>query len=175
MLGLVGCAGSADGKVAGHSLAVADAIFDTLKEDGKNVGLIVIMADKPNICDSLKANRQPKGATFMQLTLLRITDSEVLAPDVADYTVKEGLGAFTSKGNNAAVEFVRQDSSCATTISGNAGDGKSGLIKLTNLKAETGGTANATFDITFGDGNLKGGFNAQYCDLSSLSNSPNCE
>jgi len=175
MMVLVGCAGSADGKVAGHSLAVADAIFGTLKDtSGKNAGLLVVMADKPNLCDSLKANRRPKGATFVQFTLLRVSDNnEYLAPDVAEFTVKEGLAVF-GKGNNASVEFDRQDSSCATTIGGSAGAGKSGLIKLTNVKAETGGSANATFDVTFGDGSLKGAFNATYCNLESLDR-PNCE
>jgi hypothetical protein len=176
MMVLVGCAGSADGKVAGHSLSVADAIFGTYKDDnGKNLGLQVYLADKPNLCDSLKANRQPKGGTAISFFLIRIGDNDVLAPDAVEYTVKEGLSVFTSKGNNASVSFDRQDSSCASTITNSAGAGKSGLIKLTNVKAETGGTANATFDVTFGDGSMKGSFNATYCDLQSLSDNPNCE
>jgi hypothetical protein len=176
MMGLVGCAGSADGKVAGHSLAVADAIFGTLKDDnGKTLGLQVIMADKPNLCDKLKANRQPKEAVSLSFLLIRIGDNDVLAPDAVEYTVKSGLEPYTTKGNNAAAGFERENSSCESTIDGSAKAGRSGLIKVTNLKAETGGTANATFDVTFGDGSLKGNFNATFCDLSSLTSRPNCE
>lgn len=174
-VGMVGCAGSAEGKVAGHNLAVADAIFGVQKDsDGKNNILFVVLADKPNLCDSLKANRTPKGATSLSLGMFRIADLKLLAPDVGEYTVRTGADAF-SNGNTASPTFSRQDSSCADTISNNAGDGKSGLIKLTNLKAETGGSANGTFDITFGDGNLKGSFNASYCDLAQLTDNPNCE
>lgn len=175
-VGMVGCAGSAEGKVAGYNLAVADAIFGTYKDDdGKNIGVQLIMADKANLCESLKANRKPKGATYLSLAMLRIGDDGVLAPDAVDYTVKEGLEPFLTKGNNASATFTREDSSCSSTITGSAGGGKSGLIKVTNLKAETGGTATATFDITFGDGSLKGSFNAQYCDLAALTDNPNCE
>lgn len=174
-VGMVGCAGSADGKVAGHSLAVSDAIFGLLKDNsGKNIGLQVILADKPNLCDTAKANRRPKSATALSFLLVRIGDTEVLAPDAVDYTVREGFDFFTTKGNNAAVDFEREDSSCASTIGGSAGTGKSGLVKVTNVKAEAGGSANATFDVTFGDGSLKGSFNATYCDLSAYNN-PNCE
>ncbi len=175
-VGMVGCAGSADGKVAGHNLAVADAIFGTYKgNDGKNLGVQVYLSDKPNLCDSLKANRKQKGATSLSFFLIRIGDADVLAPDAVDYTVRTGLDAFTTKGNNAYAGFDREDSSCASTINDSAGGGKSGLIKVSNVKPEAGGTANATFDVTFGDGSLKGSFNAQYCDLASLTNNPNCE
>lgn len=174
-VGMVGCAGSADGTVAGHKLAVADAIFGVQKDsDGKNTFLLVALSDKANLCDSLKANRQPKSATTLSLGMFRVADLKLLAPDVGDYAVRTGTDAF-SNGNTASPTFSRQDSSCANTISGNAGDGKSGIIKLTNLKAETGGTANGTFDITFGDGSLKGSFNATYCDLAQLTDNPNCE
>lgn len=173
MTGLVGCAGSAEGKVAGHNLAVADAIFGVTKDDdGKNNFLLVAMSDQPNLCDKFKANRRPKGATSLTFVMYRIADLKLLAPDQGEYTVTSD--AF-SNGNKASVTFSREDSSCADTISNNAGNGKSGLIKLTNLKAETGGTANGTFDVTFGDGSLKGGFNATYCDLSQLTDNPNCE
>ena len=175
-VGMVGCAGSADGKVAGYTLAVADAVFGVQKDsDGKNNLLTVILADKPGVCDKLKANRYPKEATFLQISLLRVGDSEFLAPDAADYTVREPSLSFLGKGNNGVAEFERQDSSCTSTIGGSAGVSKSGLVKLTNVKAETGGTANGTFDISFGDGSLKGSFNATFCDLASLTDNPSCE
>ncbi|MGV3625450.1 MAG: hypothetical protein ACO1OB_31860 [Archangium sp.] len=174
-VGMVGCAGSAEGKVAGHNLAVADAVFATLKDDdGKNLVMLLVMADKPNLCDGLKANRTPKEATSLTMQMVRVGGGEILAPDVGEYTVRDSLSI--NMGNNATADFGRQDSSCTDTVANSAGESKSGLIKITNLRAEKGGTANGTYDISFGDGALKGSFNASYCDINVLATgNPSCE
>jgi hypothetical protein len=175
MLALVGCAGSVNGQVGGVSLSVSDAIFAVLKDNsGKSTGLLVIMADKPKLCDSLKANREPKQATSLFLTMSRVTDTDTLAPDVGEYTVIEGFP--TKAGNYAYSSFARTDANCTNTLSSSTSGAKSGLIKVTNLKGETNGSANATFDITFGSGDkVTGNFNATYCDVSQIQNNPNCE
>jgi hypothetical protein len=166
-----------NGTVGGVSLSVADAIFAVLRDGtGKQAGLLVAMSDKPNICDSLKANRQPKSATALTMAFVRYNAQfETLAPDVGEYSVlsAEAPGA----GNFAAAVFSRSDANCTNTISNDASVAKSGLIKLTNLKAETNGTAVASFDMTFGAGDkVTGSFNARYCDIVSLSTTaPNCE
>lgn len=176
MVALVGCAGSVNGTVGGVQLSVADAIFAILKDDaGKSAGAIVVLSDKPKICDSLKANREPKTATTMYTTLFRFSATEALAPDVADYTVIDSNP--TSAGAYAFAGFSRTDSNCTNTLSASASSGKSGLVKLTAIKGETGGTASGTFDITFGAGDkVTGNFNASYCDITKLATTnPNCE
>lgn len=175
MVMLVGCSGSMSGQVAGHNLSVADAIFAVLKDNsGKSTGLLVVMADKPKICDSLKANREPKQSTALFLSMSRVTDTDTLAPDVGEYTVIEGFP--TKAGNYAYSTFSRSDANCDNTVAPSARDAKSGLVKLTNLKAEANGAANATFDITFGSGDkVTGNFNATYCDVTNIQTNPNCE
>lgn len=175
-VGMVGCAGSVSGTVAGNNLAVADAVFAVLKSDGKAQALLVALSDQPKICDSLKANREAKNSTTMTMAFLRSSGLEVLAPDVGDYTVAET--AFRAgDGNKASASFNRYDSTCEDTIASDKRGSKSGLIKVTNLKAEANGTANGTFDITFGSGDkVTGSFNATYCDIDVLATSnPNCE
>ncbi|MFZ5445441.1 MAG: hypothetical protein ACOZQL_35950 [Myxococcota bacterium] len=172
---MVGCAGSVNGSVGGVSLSVADAIFGTVKDNsGKIYAASIFMADKPKLCDSLKANRQPKQMTALQMTIIRTNDTEFLAPDVGEYTVRDN--PLTPNALSAGASFVRTDANCTNTLSANATDAKSGLIKVTGFKAETNGNAAGTFDITFGSGDkVTGNFNASYCDLSSLSETPNCE
>jgi hypothetical protein len=171
-----GCAGSVNGTVGGVNLSVADAIFAIIKDDaGKSIAAFLVMADKPKICDSLKANREPKTSTAMTITLFRFSATDYLAPDAMDYTVIDTNP--TGAGSYASANFSRTDSNCTNTLADSASSGKSGLVKLTNLKGETNGTANGTFDITFGAGDkVTGNFNATYCDLSKLpQTTPNCE
>lgn len=169
VMALMGCSGSMSGTVGGVSMNVADSIFAILKDDnGKSVAALVILADQPKICDSLKANREPKSSTSLVLTMFRVGSTfDFLAPDVGDYTTidtnPQGAGSY------AQATFSHTDSNCTNTLSNSAASGKSGLIKLTNIKGETNGNANGTYDITFGAGDtVKGSFNASYCDLSKL-------
>lgn len=176
MVAMAGCSGSMNGTVGGISMSVSDAIFAILKDGGgKSIAAVVVMSDKPKICDSLKANREPKTATALSMTLFRFSDTDYLAPDVGDYTVVDSNP--TSAGSFASADFARTDSNCTNTISGNASGGKSGLIKVTAIKGETNGNASGTFDITFGAGDkVTGNFNASYCDISMLPTAkPNCE
>ncbi len=171
---LTGCAGSVNGKVADVSLNVADAIFAVLKADGKSIATVVVLSDKPKLCETFKANREPKSATALITTLFRFSDSAYLAPEVGDYTVV-GYDPTTA-GSYAQSFFSRTDANCTNTISVDASRGKSGLIKLTAFKDAKNGTAGGNFDITFGEGDrLTGSFNASYCDISELPQSPNCE
>lgn len=175
-IALSACGGSVNGPVAGAQLGVADSVFFVNKDSaGKTKALIVVLADKPNICTSLKANRQPKNATSMVLSLIRLSaNGEVLAPDVADYTVTD---QFSGAGNWGFAEFSKTDSNCTSVLASTATGGRSGVVKLTAINANTGGTAAGTFDITFGSQNDKvtGNFNSTYCDLSTLGSNPNCE
>jgi hypothetical protein len=156
---------------------VSDAIFAVLKDDaGKSTGLFVVMADQPKLCESFKANREPKKATSLTMIMSRVTDNDVLAPDVGEYTAISFPSAPTQAGNYSYAQFQRYDDNCTNTLSPSASDAKSGLIKITNLKGETNGVANATFDITFGAGDkITGNFNATYCDITKIQPNPNCE
>lgn len=172
---LSGCAGSVNGTVGGVNLSVADAIFAVLKDDaGKSLAALVFLADKPKLCDSLKANREPKQATSLVLAMARYNaNGEVLAPDVAEYTVNNSP---TSGGDYATGYFARTDANCTNTLANDAATGKSGLVKVTNFKGDSTGSANGTFDITFGSGDkVSGNFNATYCDISKIQTNPNCE
>lgn len=176
MVAAVGCApGSVSGSVGGVTMNVADAVFAVLKSDaGKSEGLLVILADKPNICTSLKANREPKSATALTMMLYRVTQTDILAPDVGDYTVIDSNP--TSAGNYAGASFTRTDANCTNSLSASASSGKSGLIKVTGLKAEANGNATGSFDITFGAGDkVTGNFNAAFCDAVLTDKQPNCE
>ena len=176
MVAMMGCSGSMSGTVGGVSMNVADSIFAILKDDnGKSFAAIVVLADQPKICDSLKANREPKSSTALQLTMLRVGSNEFLAPDVGEYTT---VGTVpSSPGSYAVATFSHTDSNCTNTLSDSASSGKSGLIKLTTIKGETNGTASGTYDITFGAGDtVKGSFNASFCDLTKLpATTPNCQ
>lgn len=177
-LAMVGCSGSMNGTVGGVSLNVADAIFAVLKDDsGKSFAAIVAMSDKPKMCETLKANREVKSSTLMVMTMFRYNSgaSEFLSPDVGEYTVVDSLQ--TNGGNFGNAGFTRNDSDCRQTVAATASRGKSGLIKLTGIKAETNGNANGTFDITFGAGDkVTGNFNATFCDITKLPTAdPNCE
>ena len=176
MVAVMGCSGSMSGTVGGVSMNVADAIFAIFKDDsGKSVAAFVVLADQPKICETLKANRDPKSATSLSFALFRLgPNNDFLAPDVGDYTAVERANGA---GSYASATFTHNDSNCTNTLSDTASGGKSGLVKLTNIKGETNGTANGTYDVTFGGGDtVKGSFNATYCDVTKLpSATPNCQ
>ncbi len=176
-----GCGGgSVTGTVSGISLAVQDSIFFVLKDDaGKTQAVSVIMADKPNLCDTLKANRMPKSATSLSFALLNVKVENgiatLLAPDVGGYTVTDSsvtqTGLFTSAG------FDRTDANCTSSLASSATVGKSGLVKVTTLKAEANGSLAGTFDVSIGTqaDKLTGSLNARFCDVTKIQDNPNCE
>jgi hypothetical protein len=175
---LVACGGPGhmDGTVAGINLSVKDAIFALIKDsNGKSAGLFLVMADKPDLCTTLKANRQPKNLTGALFSMVHYTDTGmVLAPDTGDYTV---INATPPRGGRyASAFFTRTDANCTPTIAQAAGTGSSGLVKLTSLKSEPGGFASGTFDVTFGASDrVTGSFNAAFCDVTTLGSNANCE
>jgi hypothetical protein len=180
-LAFVACGGpgSVSGTVSGLSLAVQDSIFTPIKDDdGKTVAAVIVLADKPNICGEIKANRNPKSTTSMVLALFRFSVSQqhldFLAPDVGQYTVINSTPK--GAGNYAKATFSRTDANCSSTLSEAAGAGVSGTVTVDSLKAEPGGKATGTFDITFGSNDkVKGNFNAVFCDVPPATGNPNCE
>lgn len=175
MMTLGGCAGSVSGTVGGVSLSVSDAIFAVIKDnDGKSRGAVVLLSDAPRLCENYKANREAKGSTNLLFTLYRLSDTDVLAPDVGEYTVTGS--DIKGAGFHAGAIFGRNDANCVNTIASTARDGKSGLITVKSIKSEAGGGAGGSFDVTFGSGDkLTGNFNASYCDITTIHENPNCE
>ena len=163
---LAGCgsAGSFNGTVAGNQLAVRDAIFGVTRDSaGKPTTAVLVLADVPDICTTVKANRNPKGATYVSVVLTRVSGLTLGPPDVGDYTV----AAFPSSGNAAiGGTFIKNDPSCLNTVAGQSATFKSGLIKIANYRAEAGGGMSGTFDLTIGNqaDKITGGFNAHFCD-----------
>lgn len=176
-----GCGGgSVSGTVSGISLGVQDSIFFVLKDDaGKTQALAVIMADKPNICDTLKANREPKSATSLAFTLLNVKiendTGNFLAPDVGSYTMTDQ--DIQSTGLYARGAFTKTDANCTGTLTEAATTGKSGLVKITSLNATANGNLAGTFDVSIGTqaDKLTGTLNARFCDVTSVQANPNCE
>lgn len=167
----VGCAGSFDGTVGGESLQVSDSVFLPVKASGKTVGVVVVMTDKPDTCDLLKANREPKASKWVQLQLYQINDGNLLYPEKGDFSVGSTLAL--GNGRHAFGRFHVKDENCVDKAA--SADTKSGLVKVSNVKPEPGGTLNATWDITFGDDQVKGSFNATFCDVDWTQVNLNCE
>jgi hypothetical protein len=177
---LIACAcggpGSLSGPVDGATLSVKDAAFAMIQSNGKSTALLLIMSDQPNVCDTAKANRQLKGETSLTFYFVdKNPDGTIIAPAVGEYTATNSLFDFTGK-SFASVGFAKADSNCTNTL-GSKGEAQSGLVKLTGLSARSGGTADGTFDITFGTqaDKVTGSFSAQYCDLTSVPLNRNCE
>lgn len=180
---LTGCGGpgSVSGTVSGVSLAVQDAIFFIAKDDaGKSQAAVVLLADKPNLCDTFKANRKPKSVTGLMFLLMNVkvegTAVTALAPDVADYAIVD-FSTIKTSGHFGDGAFVKNDANCTDSLASTATGLKSGLVKLTSLKSEASGSAAGTFDVSVGTqaDKLTGSFNASYCDLSKLPSNPSCE
>ncbi len=176
MVTVAGCSGSVDGRVGGVKLDVNDAIFALFRDDsGRAIATLVVLSDTPKICDSLKANREPRTSTNLLLTLYRFSSDDYLAPDKGEFTVVDRDP--TTAGSWASATFQRTDFNCANTLSPQASTGVSGLVKLTQLEPVANGNARATLDLTFGAGDLvKGHFNARFCDINRLPDaSASCE
>lgn len=174
---LSGCPGSVSGTVSGIGLTVSDTIFYPAKDTaGKTTSLSVLLADKGNLCSTLKANRRPRSSTGMLITFFRLaTDFTVLAPDIGDYTVVPGGTKVATGGNYAVASFLHVDANCSNTLSDEAAAGKSGLVKLTSVNSAVNGSASGSFDITFGTDRVTGGFSGAYCDIGTLPENPSCE
>ncbi len=176
---LVACGSPGDfkGKVDDRELSVEDAVFLPLKDDaGKTLGVMLYMVDQPDICSTLKANRDPKNTTVFSALLVRSNGEQVLAPEEGDYTVTNNF-LNVGSGNHALAIFGKNDANCDNAVSGDRGIGRSGIINVKELALGSDGAMSGTFDITFGSqgDKVSGSFNAAYCDVNMESFNPNCE
>jgi hypothetical protein len=177
---LCACAGNSfDGKVAGETINIKSAAFLQARDsNGKPTNATVFMADVEGGCDYIKSNRQPKSGTYVSFTLYnRDMNSNEIAATQGDYTVIDyNVNFLTQKGLFATSVFTKNDTSCTNVLAAKNADAKSGVIKVSSFKAETGGNISGSFDITYGDqaDHVTGGFNADFCD-AMFTTSPNCE
>lgn len=179
-VGLLACGngGTFSGKVAGNELSVKDAVFTVTRSQGKIVTSTLILADIPDVCTLLKANRNPKSATAFGTAFIRTNaNGDVLATDIGNYTVLADLNGATAGNNVALAAFGRVDANCTNTLSAAQSNGKSGIIKVTEYNPAADGKMSGTFDITFGDQNDKvtGSFSADFCDVPAFATASSCE
>lgn len=117
------------------------------------------------------SGRAAKGASALSLLLVTSEQGDfslVTAPD--DFTVTPAAAfpgpASSDRRSTAMVGVARHDHACKTTL-GEAGLGRSGLVKLRELQARVDGQALGTFDVTLGPqlDKLTGSFAIPYCDV----------
>lgn len=179
LMGAFACGngGTFNGTVSGNSLSVKDAVFSVTRVDGKIQYSNLILADAPNLCTSLRANRNPKSVTVFAASFVRSNVAgEVLATDVGDYTV---VTTYSLEGGtrSSIAAFFKTDANCTTINTEEQGAGKSGIIKISEYNPSTEGKMSGTFDITFGEQNDKvsGSFSADYCDVPTFATEASCE
>lgn len=169
--------GSFNGTVDGKSLTVEDAIFVPDKDsNGKTTGVFLVLADVPDLCSVVKANRDPKGATWVMFGLARYSsDGKVLAPDKGEYKVVSELSGNLN-GNVAAGVFNKSDANCSNEVPSDRRSAKSGLLTVDSIDLKQDGSMVGTFDVTFGTqaDKVTGSFHATYCDFD-IDSKPNCE
>lgn len=166
-LTLVACGpgGTFTGKVAGFELPVKDAILVKYTL-GESAIAGVVLTDVPNACATLTSKRNPKnGTSVLMLAGVLGTDLKASLPAAGDYSVTTGI---PTPGKLASALFIKSDATCMNQVAGAQNTAKSGLVKLSAIKVEAGGSAQGSFDLTFGEQNDKtsGSFNAAYCDVN---------
>jgi hypothetical protein len=156
-----------NGTVAGNGLVVADAALWAQKDSSGNVeAAVLLLSDKPGLCDALKANRQAKNQTYLVLQLFSFNDqAQRLVPGPGDFTVVDTDP--TRGGNYATAQFVKTDSACVNTLSPAVSKAKSGLVKVSTLALTASSHGIGTFDATFGTDNVTGAFSTSYCEVPS--------
>jgi hypothetical protein len=156
-----------NGAVAGNPLVVVDSVLYAQRDSsGAILSAVVWLSDKPNLCDSLRANRELKSQTRALLQLYSYNDSQQrLTPGPATFTVLDGNPP--TSGNFGAAYFDKTDSTCTQTLANSVGHAKSGLVKVLALSLTASSRAVGSFDLTFGTDNVTGTFDAPFCDVPS--------
>jgi hypothetical protein len=167
----VGCAGSFNGTVGGESMTVNDSVFMPMKSGDKTVGVIALMSDQKNICDRLRANREPHSAKWVLIDLYEFNGGQSLYPQKGEFSVGSTL-ALGENGKHAVGEFRVSDETCSSKQDV---DTNSGLVKVSHVELTDDGSFNATWDITFGDEQVKGSINATFCDFDWAGRRLDCE
>lgn len=160
---LVGCGGpgSFDGSVAGNRLNTKSAIFLM----SSNV-LMVLLTDVDGTCAKIKAGQLSKNMSSFVLGIVQQENNTFVTPTPGDYAIIGPGAAAPSKF--AVGSFGKSDANCRNTLTDQQSQANGGTLKLSSYKAEAGGTAVGTFEVTVGSqaDKAKGSFNAEFCDFS---------
>jgi hypothetical protein len=168
-----GCGpGSFKGTVEGRGLKVADAVFYVSQGgDTAPPAIEIILSDRPNLCDDLKAGRLRKNSTLLDILLARLIDGEYMAPDKGQYAISGDAGRI------GLAIFAPFDESCTNSFDSSQGRAVSGTVDIRQLQGNSGGRLEASFSMAIGQqaDPVSGTVLATWCDLSVPPDSFSCE
>ncbi len=173
--------GSVRGAIAGIELRVRDALFYEIPActpaGCSAVGptrVVLVMTDVPDYCRRLKARREPREATRLELTFGRFSEAETpLEVQEGDYTA----GKVVSAADYVTGQLVRTNEQCQDTMDPNAAQPVSGILHVGSIDARRNGASRGSFDLTFGaqKDQVTGSFYAVYCEVPTTIAPPSCE
>lgn len=158
----VGCgsggAGSLEGKIQGHEIAVKEAIFIPLP-DGET---FVAAADQEDLCAIMNGQKQPTSEmNLLEVFLMNWNGSSADPPVTGTYVTSR----YVSAPGLWSYSLVFWTRGC---IAFTAVGPNSGTITVESVGlAQAGGQTKLSVDLTFGDAHLSGHLTATYCALAS--------
>ncbi|HEX2570706.1 MAG TPA: hypothetical protein VH877_14210 [Polyangia bacterium] len=168
-----GCGpGSFKGTVEGRGLKVADAVFYVSQgSDTAPPHIEIIISDRPDLCDDLKAGRLRKNSALLDILLVRRINGEYMAPDKGPYAISGDAGRIGS------AIFAPFDESCTISLDSSQGRAASGTVDVRQLQGDSGGRLEGSFSMAIGQqaDQISGTVLATWCDLSVQPDSFSCE
>jgi len=169
---LAGCgsAGSVSGTVSGNALSAKDGFGNSAAVEGGRT-VTILLGDQSGLCDAARSNKEPKGLTFLLISLsdatVNGTSVTLSTPSAGDYNVASAQNAM--QGKNAVASFSKSDASCrGTSLFAN-----SGTVTVKSIDATTG-KASGTFDLTFQSDHLTGSFEVDGCSVPQADGGTTC-
>jgi hypothetical protein len=147
---------------------VQDAIFIPKLVDGQVIAGDIVLADAPNLCDSVRRGIVPSRMKSLTFRVFRITETAFLAPDVGEYKVLDAKPTRT--GNFAFGELVESDLNCTQTLDARRSVIGAGRVEIEHFEAGDRGVIGGMF-TTYRHSTLfdsyselvEGRFDADYC------------
>lgn len=145
---------------------VRDAVFMPVRLDGRIIAGKLLIADQPNLCDSLTHGFIPKQIEAVQFNVVRKNESQLLAPDADKYEVTDDS---SKAGNLAFGQHLVSDLNCAQTLDPKTAVFRDGTLEIDHLETGRQGMVSGTFSTysyifdTYFAG-PEGQFAAQWCD-----------
>ena len=150
--------GSISGTVGGQPLAVKDAVFTI-----DNNAVLVLVADRANICSLLGGASLPGNTTVLLLSMANFVPPTTVNPHVTgDYAFFDLTGGSfpTTAGKYWFGEFDIIDTTCAAT---STHSGTGGTVSITQTGSTTAHVKANLTSLQFGTDTLNGNFDATYC------------
>jgi len=152
-----GTGNTVEGKVDGQALSVREAVFFDQSTGTDPEQLLVLMSDRPGLCDAVKAGTGHIETTYFIIELDQLVTP--IGPWTGDYVVKY----FDHTIDKFAYSvFQRYEASCAFNIQDSV---HSGTVSLTEYKEGPSGVMRGTFDLLFNETDaVKGSFDVHLCN-----------